>query len=100
MPAEMAQSQGDIARVRASGEERLRDLLPQKAQSAQEPLLYVEFGPVEEKIVGIAIENNVDLIVLATTAASPSATHVAEGVAYKVVGAAPCPVLKVLPIKS
>jgi len=95
MPAEAVQSQDDIARLRASGEERLRELFPAKAQFTKEPLLYVGFGPVEEKIVGIAIENKADLIVLATATATVSATHLAEGVVYKVVGEAPCPVLTV-----
>jgi nucleotide-binding universal stress UspA family protein len=95
VPEDTILSPDDIARLRATGEERLRHLLPAKERFAQEPLVYVEFGPVETKIVGIAIENNADLIVLGIAAASASAAHLPEGVTYKVVGEVPCPVLTV-----
>jgi nucleotide-binding universal stress UspA family protein len=55
----------------------------------------VEFGPVAERIDRVAVENNADLIVLGIATASAAAAHLAEGDAYKVVGAAPCPVLTI-----
>jgi len=95
VPEDTIQSQNDISCLRASGEERLRHLLPANGRFAQEPVLYVDFGPVERRIVGVGIENNADLIVLGIAAASASAAHLPEGVTYKVVGQAPCPVLTV-----
>jgi len=95
MPTESVQSQDDTARLRASGEERLRHLFAAKERFAQEPILYVEFGPVEKKIVGIAVENNADLIVLGIAAAPASTAYLPEGITYKVVREAPCPVLTV-----
>jgi nucleotide-binding universal stress UspA family protein len=95
LPESTIHSQDDIARLRATGEERLRQLLPAKDSLAQEPLLDVEFGPVEERIIRIAVENHADLIVLGIATASATAAHLAEGLTYKVVGAAPCPVLTV-----
>ena len=94
-PEGVASSQEDLVRLRAAGEERLRALLPAKGGPGSEPLFYVEFGPVAERIVRVAVENNADLIVLGIATASAAAAHLAEGEAYKVVGAAPCPVLTI-----
>jgi len=88
-------SQDDLVRLRAAGEERLRQLLPAKGGPGREPLLDVEFGQVEKKIVQIAAENHADLIVLGIAAAGAAAAHLAEGLTYKIVGAAPCPVLTI-----
>lgn len=88
-------SQDDLVRLRAAGEERLRQLLPAKGGPSREPLSYVEFGPVEQGIVRVAMENYVDLIVLGIAAASVAAAHLAEGLTYKIVRAAPCPVLTI-----
>jgi len=94
-PANASFSQEDLVRLRAAGEERLRALVPAKGSLSGEPLLYVEFGPVTERIVRVAVENTADLIVLGIATASAAAAHLAEGDAYKVVGAAPCPVLTI-----
>jgi len=94
-PDGVSSSQEDLARLRSAGEERLRALLPTKGGPGGEPLFYVEFGPVAERIVRVAAENNADLIVLGIATAGASAAHLAEGDAYKVVGAAPCPVLTI-----
>jgi len=80
--------------LRAAGE-RLRALLPAKGGPSRESLFYVEFGSVVERIVRVAVENNADLIVLGIANAGASAALLAEGDAYKVVGAAPCPVLTI-----
>ena len=78
-----------------AGEERLRALVPAKGGPTGESLFYVEFGPVAERIVRVAAENYVDLIVMGIATAGAAAAHLAEGDAYKVVGAAPCPVLTI-----
>ncbi len=88
-------SQDDLVRLRAASEERLRQLLPAKGGPSREPLCYVEFGPVEQGIVRVAIENDADLIVLGIAAASAAAAHLAEGLTYKIVRAALCPVLTI-----
>jgi nucleotide-binding universal stress UspA family protein len=89
------QSQDDLARLRARGEERLRQLLPAKDEFAHEPLPLVEFGPIEQRIVRAAMEYHVDLIVLGIASAGAAVAHLPGGLTYKVVGAAPCPVLTV-----
>jgi nucleotide-binding universal stress UspA family protein len=88
-------SQEDLARLRAAGEERLRQLLPAKGGPSREPMVHVDFGAVEEKIVRVAVENHADLIVLGIATAGAAAAHLAEGITYKVIGAAPCPVLTI-----
>jgi len=92
---ESTSSSEDLVRLRAADEERLRALLPAKGGPTGEPLFYVEFGPVAERIVRVAVENHADLIVLGIAPAAASAAHLAEGDAYKVVGAGPCPVLTI-----
>jgi nucleotide-binding universal stress UspA family protein len=94
-PGNASSSQGDLIRLRRAGEERLRMLVPVKGGPSGESLFYVEFGPVAERIVRVAVENYVDLIVLGIATAGAAAAHLAEGDAYKVVGAAPCPVLTI-----
>jgi len=92
---EVSSSQEDLIRLRKTCEERLRALVPAKGGPSIEPSFYVEFGPVAERIVRVAVENNADLIALGIATAGASAAHLAEGDAYKVVGAAPCPVLTI-----
>ena len=88
-------SQEDLVRLQAADEERLRQLLPTKGGPSREPMVCVDFGAVEKKIVRVAVENDADLIVLGIAAAGAAAAHLAEGLTYKVVGAAPCPVLTI-----
>ena len=85
----------DLARLRSANEQRLRALVPTTNGSAREPSFCVEFGPVPERIVRVAVENDTDLIVLGIATAGVAAAHLAEGDAYRVVGAAPCPVLTI-----
>ncbi len=94
-PDSTIRSQDDLATLRAAGEERLRQLLQANGAPSGEVLIRVEFGVVEERIVRIAVEYQADLIVLGIAAGVAAAAHLAEGVAYKIVGAAPCPVLTV-----
>jgi len=91
----VSSSQEDLVRLRAAGEERLRALVPAKSGPGCEPLFYVEFGPAAERIARVAIENRADLIVLGIATAGTAAAHLAEGDAYKIVGASPCPVLTI-----
>jgi nucleotide-binding universal stress UspA family protein len=88
-------SQEDLVRLQAAGKERLRQLLPTKGGPSREPMVCVDFGAVEKKIVRVAVENDTDLIVLGIAAAGAAAAHLAEGLTYKVVAAAPCPVLTI-----
>jgi nucleotide-binding universal stress UspA family protein len=94
-PDTAIQSQDELSRLRAAGEERLRQLLPKRGGPSREPLVYLEFGPVEQRVVGIAMENRVDLIVLGIAAAGSASAHLAEGLTYKIVRSAPCPVLTI-----
>jgi len=95
LPENSGASETDLAQSRAAREERLRALLPARGGPTLEPFFYVEVGPVAERIVRVAVENHVDLIVLGIATAGAAATHLAEGDAYKIVGAAPCPVLTI-----
>jgi nucleotide-binding universal stress UspA family protein len=95
LPESPGAAEADLVQLRAAGEERLRALLPAKGGPTLEPYFYVEFGPVAERIVRVAVENHADLIVLGIATTGLAATHLAEGEAYKVVGAATCPVLTI-----
>ena len=95
LPENPASSETDLVQLRAAGEERLRTILPTKGGPTLEPLFYVEFGHVAERIVRVAVENEADLIVLGIATAGPAAAHLPEGDAYKVVGASQCPVLTI-----
>jgi nucleotide-binding universal stress UspA family protein len=59
------------------------------------PELAVEFGEPAERIRKAAAEWQASLIVLAVRRDKPKVAHLAEGIAYKVVRQAPCPVLTV-----
>jgi nucleotide-binding universal stress UspA family protein len=76
---------------------RLRNLVPPETKLWCEPKAFVESGEPAEKILDLAEELAVDLIVVGPkrAAAVPGATHLAMGTAYKVVSAAICPVLSV-----
>ncbi|MGO9084701.1 MAG: universal stress protein [Candidatus Sulfotelmatobacter sp.] len=77
-PEGVSSSQEDLARLRAAGEERLRALLPTKGGPGGEPLFYVEFGPVAERTVRVAVENNADLIVLGIATSGASSAHLCD----------------------
>jgi len=97
LPENSGTSGVGLAQLRAAGKERLRALLPVKGGPSLEPFYYVEVGSVAERVVRVAVENHVDLIVLgiATANATATATHLAAGDAYKIVGTAPSPVLTI-----
>lgn len=94
-PGSTLHSQDDLVTLRAAGEGRLRQLLPANGGLSGGSLVHVEFGAVEERIVRVAVEYQADLIVLGIAAGGAAAAHLAEGVSYKIVCAAPCPVLTI-----
>jgi nucleotide-binding universal stress UspA family protein len=95
LPGSTIHSQDELVTLRAAGQARLRQLLPANGGPSGEPLLHVAFGVVEERMVRVAVEYHADLIVLGIAAGSAAAAHLAEGVTYKIVGTAPCPVLTI-----
>ena len=84
----------DPNEVIASTEKQLRDLIPEGTQLWHEPEYLVQFGSPAETIVRIASQT-VDMIVLGVKRPKALTKHLGEGVAYKVVCEAPCPVLSV-----
>jgi nucleotide-binding universal stress UspA family protein len=76
---------------------RLAQLVPAEAELWCQPKAYVDSGSAAEKILGLAEELPVDLIVLGVkrTPRLPGATHLAMATSYKVVTEAICPVLTV-----
>ena len=84
----------DPSEVAAFTENQLRALIPEGTQLWHEPTYMVQFGSPAEMIVRIA-EQTVDMIVLGVKRPGALTKHLSEGVAYKVVCEAPCPVLSV-----
>jgi nucleotide-binding universal stress UspA family protein len=78
----------------AIGEKRLRALIPVGAALPEEPECLVQFGPAAETILRIAGQG-IDLIVLGVKRPALLTKHLGEGVAYRIVCEAPCPVLSV-----
>ena len=77
---------------------RMRSLVPPEANLWCEPKMFVEFGEASQKILELAEELAVDLIVLGTKHVSRFAgtrSHLGMATAYKIVSQAPCPVLSV-----
>jgi nucleotide-binding universal stress UspA family protein len=85
----------DLNHERALVKNRLRESVNWKADLKVKVELEVEFGDPAQKINKAAADWGVDLIVLAVRSAKPTAAHLDEGTAYKVVRHAPCPVLAV-----
>ncbi len=95
LPETAINSKDDIARARAPVEKRLRALIPEKGAPGREPLACVEFGTVAERVVRASLEYQVDLIVLGIASAGAVVAHLDEGVTYKIVREASCPVLTI-----
>jgi nucleotide-binding universal stress UspA family protein len=91
----LVHSFADLKRQRTLVDNRLRKLVLGKTQLQIKPEVEVEFGEPARKIRKAASEWQADLIVLAVRHAKPTAAHLEEGTAYKVVRQAPCPVLAV-----
>jgi len=77
--------------------DRLRHLVQADAQLQCEPKAFVEFGAPAERVVELADELGLDLIVLGVkrTPAIPGATHLGVATAYEIVSRANCPVLTI-----
>jgi nucleotide-binding universal stress UspA family protein len=84
----------DPSEVVAFTEKQLRALIPEGTQLWHEPEYMVQFGTAAEMIVKIAAQS-VDMIVLGVKRPGVFTKHLGEGVAYKVVCEARCPVLSV-----
>jgi nucleotide-binding universal stress UspA family protein len=84
----------DPSEVAAFTENQLRALIPAETQLWHEPEYMVQFGTPAETIVRIAAQS-VDMIVMGVKRPAVLTKHLGEGVAYKVVCDAPCPVLSV-----
>jgi nucleotide-binding universal stress UspA family protein len=80
----------------AIGEQRLRSLIPADAALWEEPECLVQFGPAAETILRIAGADT-DMIVLGVKRPALLTKHLGEGVAYRIICEAPCPVLSVGP---
>jgi nucleotide-binding universal stress UspA family protein len=92
---------GDLVRpfeLVSSSTHLLRKLVPPEAENWCTPEFAVEQGGVAEKILEVARNSEVDLIVLGSRQPSGipgAATHLPIGTVYKVVSQADCPVLTV-----
>jgi len=84
----------DESEVVASTEKQLRALIPAETALWHEPEYMVQFGPPAETIVKTAAPT-VDMIVLGAKRPAALTKHLGEGVTYRVVCDAPCPVLSV-----
>ena len=84
----------DPSEVVATGEKQLRALIPEGIELWHEPEYLVQFGPPAETILRISARD-ADLIVLGVKRPAALTKHLGAGVAYKIAGAALCPVLSV-----
>jgi nucleotide-binding universal stress UspA family protein len=77
---------------------RLHEIVPEPAESWCRPDTVVRFGTAADRILEVAKERDVDLIVLGVRGnrgVPGAATHLERATAHKVVVHAPCPVLTV-----
>jgi nucleotide-binding universal stress UspA family protein len=77
---------------------RLHEIVPEAAESWCQPDAVVRFGVAADRILDVAKERDVDLIVLGVRGrhgVPGAATHLERATAHKVVAHAPCPVLTV-----
>jgi len=91
-------SQKGAEEVITSTERMLRGLVPENAKFWREPRCFAERGAPAGTILKIAEHVKAGLIVLGVrkpTGVPGAATHIAGGVAHKVVSVALCPVLTV-----
>lgn len=84
----------DPSEVVATCEKQLRALIPEGLALWHEPEYLVQFGTPTETILRIGAQD-VNLIVLGVKRPAALTKHLGAGVAYKIAGAALCPVLSV-----
>jgi nucleotide-binding universal stress UspA family protein len=85
----------DRTRVLRFAMDELQGLLPANASSCCKTELAVDAGDPAERIVQHARDEKADLIVMGLACNSDFSSKSSSGVTYRVVGAAPCPVLSV-----
>jgi nucleotide-binding universal stress UspA family protein len=85
----------DRSRVLGFALDELKRLLPAAAAQYCKPELAVDAGCVAEQIVAQAHNEKADLIVMGRACNADFSTKGSSGVTYKVISAAPCPVLSV-----
>ena len=83
------------ARMAETKVPKLRNLVPEGAALWCEPHYLVEQGIPAEKILEVADQRHVDLIVLGAQPARWLATHINAGTVHRVISEAKCPVLTV-----
>jgi len=83
------------ARMSETKVPKLRNLVPEEAALWCEPHYIVERGIPAEKILEVADQRHVDLIVLGAQPARWLATHINAGTVHRVLSEAKCPVLTV-----
>lgn len=92
-------TKGDVDDVpEASLKAALRNLIPPRTEFSCDPKTFVESGEPAQKILDLAEELALDLIILGVKPAPAlpgASTHLRMSTAYKVVAAAICPVLTV-----
>jgi len=85
----------DRTRVLRFAMDQMQSLLPDNASSCCKPELALDAGDPAERIVQHAGDERADLIVMGLAGNSDFSFKGSSGVTYRVVGAAPCPVLSV-----
>jgi len=85
----------DRTRVLRFAMDQMQNLLPANASSCCKTELAVDAGDPAERIVQHARDEKAELIVMGLAANSDFSSKGSSGVTYRVVGAAPCPVLSV-----
>ena len=78
-------------------EQRLHEMIPSEPKLQYEPEVVVEIGPVADRILAVANELIVDIIVMGVRGAgafAETASHFGS-IAHRVVALAPCPVMTV-----
>ncbi|HEV3512129.1 MAG TPA: universal stress protein [Candidatus Sulfotelmatobacter sp.] len=74
---------------------RLQELIPCDNRLQYVPEILVEFGPAAERILKVAGEREVDMIVLGARSSTEAGTHLPWSAAHHVIAKAHCPVLTI-----
>lgn len=98
--SEDAAFQNDRRRLVDAAYRELETLVPPEAKEWCKPELIVEIGDPEKELLGYAITERPDLIVLGLPADKKFNGHFRGSVTYKIVSSAPCPVLTVRDVRS
>jgi nucleotide-binding universal stress UspA family protein len=85
----------DSAQLEAEFMQAMNKLIPADIWKKCSADYAVEYGDAADEILALAETRNADLIVLGAHSASAMATHLAPGVAFRVIAGAKCPVLTI-----